>query len=212
VDDVGITGTVVGTGGGGTIVISKNLGQGSFSMTGPVNQTGTALLTAISNAPVGAYNIQFSDVAFYQTPGTQSGTLGPAGTLTFSGNYTFTDANHNGIPDSWEQYYFGSVSTNRTQATDTDGDGMPDYAEFIAGTNPTNATSKLVFLPAINTNGLVKLQWPAIPGRIYQVQTSTNLDNWVPITDWLSASSSPMSYTVTNSFHAAHLFRLQVRP
>jgi hypothetical protein len=213
VDDVSITGVAAPT--GGTIVITKNLGQGSFTLTGPVNQSGTALSTIISNAPPGPYIVQFSDVAFYQTPLDQSNTLAAAGTLTFAGNYGFIDANHNGISDAWEKFYFGSVSTNRTQSTDTDGDGMSDYAEFIAGTNPTNAASKLVFVSVtVRTNRFVQLQWAAIPGRVYQLQTLTNDVSWTPLTGWLQASGSPMAYTATNfgfDLHA-HMFRVQVRP
>ena len=141
-DDVSITGVA----GGGTIVISKNLGQGKFTLTGPIGQIRHRPLTTITNAPPGPYTVQFSDVAFYQTPPDQSTTLTNGGTITFTGNYDFIDANRNGISDSWERYYFGSATTNRTQFTDSDGDGMSDYAEFIAGTNPTNAASKLVFL------------------------------------------------------------------
>jgi len=51
---------------------------------------------------------------------------------------------------------------------------MPDYAEFIAGTNPTNSASKLVFLGVnLLTDKLIQLAWAAIPGRLYQVQSST---------------------------------------
>jgi hypothetical protein len=53
---------------------------------------------------------------------------------------------------------------------------MSDYAEFIAGTNPTNPASKLVILSAsLQPNKLFQLQWAAIPGRLYQVETSAVL-------------------------------------
>jgi hypothetical protein len=177
VDDVSIT----GVSGGGTIVISKNLGQGTFTLNGLISKSGTAPLNTITNAPPGPYTVQFSDVAFYRTPLDQSNTLTNGGTITFTGNYDFIDANHNGISDAWEKYYFGSVTTNRTQFTDTDGDGMSDYAEFIAGTDPTNAASKLVFLSAaLQTNDLFQLQWAAIPGRLYQVEAAALLTPATP--------------------------------
>jgi len=194
-------------------VVSKNLGQGTFTLTGPASQSGSDILTTISNAPPGQYSVHFSDVPFYQTPAPQTNTLDTADTLTFTGNYTFVDANRNGMSDAWEKYYFGEVSTKRTQHTDTDGDGMSDYAEFIAGTNPTNAASKLIFLAAtLQTNDLVQFQWAAIPGRIYQVQTSTHFTAWTPLSPWLQASGSPMSYTATNSGNRAQFYRVQVRP
>ncbi len=293
VDDVSITGVSAGT--GGTITITKNLGQGTFTLTGPVSQTGTAPSTTISNAPPGPYTVQFSDVAFYQTPLGQSNYLAPTGSVTFTGNYSFIDANHNGISDAWEKYYFGSVSASRTQSTDTDGDGMSDYAEFIAGTNPTNPASKLIFLSAtLQSNKLFQLQWAAIPGRLYQIEASpsllvqtppklsgsfdmpsgsfklhiaaqtnspyaiqvssnltawtsvftnppggtldyldsqaaqsarrfyrtlalttsgsTNVASWAPVSDWMQASASPMSCTITNSSQGTEFYRVQVRP
>jgi len=165
-----------GVAGGGTIVVSKNLGQGQFTLSGPISEVDTTPLTTITNAPPGPYTVHFSDVAFHQTPPDQSGVLTNEETLTFMGNYAFIDINRNGISDSWERHYFGVATTNRTQFTDSDGDGMPDYAEFIAGTNPTNAASKLVFLSVnLQSNNLVQLEWSAIPGRLYQVETSAGL-------------------------------------
>ena len=49
------------------------------------------------------------------SPPDQTNTLAAGGTLNFTGNYSFLDANHNGISDAWEMDYFGSVATNRTQ-------------------------------------------------------------------------------------------------
>ena len=172
VDDISITG--VSSGLAGTITVTKNLGQGSWTLNGPISQTGKATATIVTNAPAGPYTIRFSDVTFYQTPQVQSNNLATSGTLNFTGNYGFIDLNNNGISDAWEKYYFGGINSIRTQSSDSDGDGMSDYAEFIAGTNPTNAASKLIFLGAtLLTNKLVQLEWAAIPGRLYQVQAST---------------------------------------
>ena len=50
---------------------------------------------------------------------------------SFQGNYTFVDANTNGISDAWEKEFFGGVSPQRTPTTDTDGDGLSDYANLL---------------------------------------------------------------------------------
>lgn len=211
VDDVGITGTGAGSASQITIAVSKNIAQGTFSLTGPVSQSGQGLSLTVSNAPPGQYVVHYDGVPFYQAPPDQTNTAAIGDSVLFRGNYTFADLNNNGISDAWEQFYFGSVSTNRTQTTDTDHDGMTDYAEFIAGTNPTNAASKLSFISTtIQTNGAVKFQWAAVPGRAYEVLTSTNLTTWTPVTDWILATGSPMSYTNTNVSRGGHLFRVQV--
>ncbi|MBI4326863.1 MAG: hypothetical protein HY674_16615 [Chloroflexi bacterium] len=47
----------------------------------------------------------------------------------------YCDADGDGIPDSWEQQYFGSI-TNCAHDADPDGDGMPNLPEYLADTNP----------------------------------------------------------------------------
>ena len=216
-DDISITGVAAG----GNVSITKNLGQGSWSLSSlssiglvPV-QSGVVPSITISNLAAGQYVVQFGDVPYYQTPADQTNTLNAGGTANFSGNYTFLDVNHNGISDAWEMAYFGSVTTNRTQFTDTDGSGMSDYGKFIAGLNPTNPASKFVFLSVtVQSNRFVQMQWAAIPDRLYQVESSTNFAGWTPLSDWQQASGSPMSYTATNFDFGryAHMFRVQVRP
>lgn len=46
------------------------------------------------------------------------------------------DADGNGLPDTWEQQYFGGTGTN--PAADLDGDGRTHLEEFQAGTDPTD--------------------------------------------------------------------------
>ena len=215
-DDVSITGVVAG----GAVNLAKNLGQGTWSLFSlssigliPV-QSGSAPSVTISNLPAGKYVVQYGDVPYYQTPADQTNTLVAGGTLTFAGNYTFLDANHNGISDAWEMDDFGSATTNRTRLTDTDHDGMTDYAEFIAGTNPTNAASRFYFTGgAVGSNHLVQIEWTVVSNRLYQVDASTDLLGWQPVTDWLQASNGPtMNYTSTNSGGGACFYRVQVRP
>ena len=212
VDDVALTGVAYGQ--SATIIVNKNLSQGAFSLVGPVlNLVGTAPSTIITNAPPGTYTVQFGDVAFWNTPVSQTSNLLSGATLTFSGTYTFTDSAHNGMSDAWQMYYFGEVTTNRTKLTDTDHDGMTDYAEFIAGTDPTNWFSKLIFTSVKpSTNHTAQIQWAAVPGRMYQVQTSTNLTTWTPISDWMQTTFSPMTFIATNAVDRIRFFRVQVLP
>ena len=129
--------------------------------------------------PAGEYLVQFGDVPFYaKSRTTRLNTLVNGGALNFNGNYTFTHVNNNGIPDAWEMSYFGSVTTNRTQFTDTDRNGMSDYAKFIAGFNPANPASRFEFTgQTIESNRLVQIQWTVVTNRLYQVSASTNFNS-----------------------------------
>jgi subtilisin family serine protease len=84
-----------------------------------------------------------------------------------------TDANN--LPDWWERTYFGRLLATAATA-DPDGDGASDLAEWVAGTNPTNAASclRLNISPPISTNGLI-ISWPSVAGKTYRIERTTNL-------------------------------------
>ena len=48
------------------------------------------------------------------------------------------DSDADGLPDAWELYYAGNLST-MNQYSDLDKDGLPDTDEYLAGTDPTKA-------------------------------------------------------------------------
>src|SRR5262249_19720497 len=143
--------------------------------------SGVTPSVTLSNMTPRKYVVKFGDVPDYITPPGKTNVLFLGSSLNFVGNYTFIDVNNNGISDAWEQDYFWSVSPNRTQTTHTDHDGMTDYAEFIAGTDPTDPNSRFRFTSITNqANQLVRMQWTTVSNRLYQVSTSTNLGSWSP--------------------------------
>jgi hypothetical protein len=207
VDDVSVT---VSNEQPGTIVITNNISQGGFILSETMYRKAKGFGTVISNAPPGPYVCEFSDVPYYITPVAQTNTLASGALLTFQGNYTFDDANHNGMSDAWESAYFGSVSPARTASTDTDGDRMTDLAEFIAGTNPTNAASKLVATAAVLPNGAVRLTWQAGAGHGYRVVGSSDGTTWTPFSVWLRAAGNTRGFTLPPRTNGApYLFRIE---
>ncbi|MHB8521985.1 MAG: S8 family serine peptidase [Limisphaerales bacterium] len=211
IDDLSVTVTNAAL---GTIQITNNLAQARFTLNGPLSQAGKGWSLTLSNAPAGQYILTFGDVPYYQTPPPQTNDLTASNILVFRGNYTFTDANQNGIPDPWEQQFFGDVSSSRTVTTDTDGDGMSDYAEFVAGTNPNNVLSFLhLDVPQQLPNGTLRLAWSSVSGRAYRLGGSTNLAAWSPYSDWLLATTNKASFTLPPlNGSISYFFRLEVRP
>lgn len=88
------------------------------------------------------------------------------------------DLNEDGLPDDWQGQYFGANPANWPGMTaDSDGDGVTNYREFLAGTNPANANSVLRLTMDKTAQGIF-LNWNTEPGLIYQVQVTSNLTDW----------------------------------
>lgn len=81
------------------------------------------------------------------------------------------DSDQDGMPDEWEFAWFGSASS--TSTGDIDGDGLGNYAEFLSGTDPTDANSKLELRIDLDSR---KLSWPTVPGRKYSLERKAGLD------------------------------------
>ncbi|VGO12931.1 hypothetical protein PDESU_01485 [Pontiella desulfatans] len=109
------------------------------------------------------------------------------------------DIDADGLPDAWESLYFASAEA-AAAGIDSDGDRMSNIGEFIAGTDPTNAASRLEFSTIRpSTNGLV-LEWNAVTGRVYRIHWGDTLGQPLP------PLSPPMPYpqgTYTDTVHGA---------
>jgi hypothetical protein len=87
------------------------------------------------------------------------------------------DADQDGVLDRYETgtgVYRGPTDTGTFGwLADSDGDGIPDGAELLAGTNPVDATDVLAFAAVERlTDSRVRLRWMARPGRRYTVYTT----------------------------------------
>jgi uncharacterized protein (TIGR03790 family) len=92
----------------------------------------------------------------------------------------FTDADADGMSDQWEYEHFGAF-TNASGLADVDGDGVSNYDEFIADTQPTNASSYLS-IAAIEEG--VSIAFPSSTNRWYQLRFNDgdllNGASWLP--------------------------------
>ena len=115
-----------------------------------------------------------------------------------------SDLDLDGMPDSWEIAQFGSIDA--MPDIDFDGDGSDNLTEYIAGTDPIDASS-VFFVSGFDLRSSERIvSWDSVAGRSYQVLLSTDLefDSFLPIS---SSLSYPINrYTDTVERTDAQLF------
>jgi glucose/arabinose dehydrogenase len=97
-----------------------------------------------------------------------------------------------GIADDWQIAHFGHVGIDPN--ADPDHDGMSNYQEFWAGTDPLDPKSVLVINSvSVVTNGLTQISWQSVPGKSYAVKYSADFSTWNTLTNPVQGSSTNLS-------------------
>jgi hypothetical protein len=130
------------------------------------------------------------------------------------------DANKNGIPDWWEEWYFGGEGAGAGEGTgfdstaDSDGDGLNNGQEYVAGTDPTRADSTLAIeegQPALTGNGFV-IKWSSAAGKLYSVERSPDLtQGFNTVATNISATPPMNTYTDTVGTSGLYFYRIQIK-
>jgi hypothetical protein len=79
--------------------------------------------------------------------------------------------------DEWKLHFFGSLTSSLAGDTvDADGDGAPNWQEYLAGTDPANPLSVLKIGGkgyATNGAGGIALSWLTAPGKTYILESAS---------------------------------------
>jgi hypothetical protein len=122
-----------------------------------------------------------------------------------------SDADEDGMLDSWETTYFGSADAENGGADeDWDSDGASNYSEYIAGTDPTD-TDSIFEITDLDTSSACVFSWTSATGKVYSLWVSTNLvSSSFACTNAAIAATPPIN-TVTASVEGVEGAFYQVR-
>jgi hypothetical protein len=121
---------------------------------------------------------------------------------------------HDGISDAWRLLWFGTVSNALSAASaDPDGDGANNFQEYVAGTNPNDATSVFQFLGGARGSSGFTLQWSSVANKHYSVQTSSSLfpGNWSTLATSILGNGQSMQWTDSNASGLTKFYRAVVQ-
>lgn len=113
---------------------------------------------------------------------------------------TNLDSDGDGLPDDWENFYFGSLVNGGTNSVA--GDGANNAWKYLAGFNPAAPASRLQVFSLPGEPRALELRFTAAPSRGYSIETSEDLVHWqaastpgvIYTSDWLSKSAGPVAY------------------
>jgi hypothetical protein len=122
------------------------------------------------------------------------------------------DSDGDGLPDDWEMVSFGNL--NQTASGDADGDGFNNMAEYLAGTNPTDANSSLRITLIQPLPGAVRIDWRGGTSgvQVLQAQNALAGTNWLDLFSTSNFAPGTNTYTITNlpPLSTPEFFRIQL--
>lgn len=123
------------------------------------------------------------------------------------------------ISDEWKAHYFGSIDDPRAvRDADSDGDGVPNWAEYVAGTSPVKAASKLeLSQPEIHRSSAattVALRWQTVQGRSYIVESSSSLTSgkWATVFEDGAGDGEVHETQVSTASGSTVFYRIRLQP
>jgi hypothetical protein len=204
-------------------VVSADLPTSGAALT--ITGDGLAQGPVTFNPNLGGTGLNFIStkisVATNATPGMRSFVVQQGANVAYANGFleilpAHPDVNFDGLDDLFQRKYFPLfTAANAAPNADPDGDGFSNTAEYIAGTNPTNAAS-LVKIDAVTNNvSGTSVVWRSILGKSYQLQSRTQLGsgtNWTSVGSPVVASGATTFKLDLTGTNGNRFYRVQVLP
>lgn len=121
----------------------------------------------------------------------------------------------NNVPQWWLAQYGWTGNFDEATTNDADKDGLTAWEEYLAGTDPTKASSILkvaAMAPAPAAAGIV-LRWPGVTNRFYAVCRATNLlSGFITLSDNIPGITPENIYTDLAANAGPCFYRILARP
>ncbi len=92
------------------------------------------------------------------------------------------DVDADRLPNEWETTFYGTDSA-ANPSMDTDLDGEVNLMEYIAGTDPKNASDRFKSSGILAPGGMIQVETEGKQGRRYHLQGSRDLKSWADIAE-----------------------------
>ena len=102
-----------------------------------------------------------------------------------------------GTPIPWLHANGFTGDMTAAEMSDPDKDGVPTWQEYVAGTNPRDASSKLTVraVTAPKAGQPFQITISTVAGKTYRMETATSLGSWSTLQDGIVGTGSPVTAT-----------------
>ena len=125
------------------------------------------------------------------------------------------DANFDGLDDRFQRRYFALFTAPEAAPTaDPDHDGFNNWAEYVAGTDPTDHASFPRFSATVLSPAGLLLSWPGQSGRHYQLLARPDIGNspWLTFGSVITATNDIVQFLDAPAASGTRFYRYQALP
>jgi hypothetical protein len=160
----------------------------------------------------------YFSVASNATPGLRSFIVQEGTNRAYANGYLeilppVADYNFDGLDDGFQRkYFFPFTSTNAAPAADPDHDGMSNWEEYLAGTDPTNAALPLKISSVKKATNGTTLAWRSATNRQYQVMSRTNVatGTWQNVGSVFTPTNTTTQFLDPAGTNGRRFYRIQM--